>query len=252
MYKTIGKNVIWATLCLALMPTSANAGEVKAAVAANFTAAMREIAGAFHHATGHSVKISYGSTGKLYAQILHGAPFHVFLSADQDRPARLEAAGKASERFTYATGKLVVWSSDAALVDDRGEVLTDGRFKRLAIANPKTAPYGAAAMGALNKLGLADQLGARLVRGDSIAQTYQFVATGNAELGFVARAQVALEDKGSGWLVPQKLYDPIHQDAVLLEAGRSEPAAVALVAYLQSPGARAIIERFGYEVADKH
>jgi len=222
------------------------AGEVKAAVAANFTAAMKEIAAGFEAATGHKVLASYGSTGKLYAQIENGAPFEVFLAADRKRPAMLEDAGTASGRFTYAVGKLVLWSADPGLVDAAGKVLQTGRFRRLAIANPATAPYGAAAMQVIGALGLGDSLQEKLVRGDSIAQTYQFVATANAGLGFVALAQVVLNPSGSRWEVPQALYDPIRQDAVLLRAGAGNPAAAALLAYLKSAPARAVIERFGY------
>jgi molybdate transport system substrate-binding protein len=241
--------VLACLLGLALFAANpARADRVNVAVAANFTAAMKEIATAFQEATGHTAVLSFGSTGKLYAQIVNGAPFGVFLAADQARPRRLEVDGKASGRFTYATGKLVLWSADPDLVDTEGKVLSEGTFARLAIANPKTAPYGAAAMEVLDSLGLAARLRPRLVRGDSISQTHQFVATGNAELGFVALAQVVLSPQGSRWVVPQDLYAPIRQDAVLLEAGKGQPAAEALLDYLQGPQARAIIQRYGYGV----
>jgi molybdate transport system substrate-binding protein len=238
-------------LCLVLLVVAAGpaqAAQVKVAVAANFTAAMKEIAAAFEAATGHELVVSYGSTGKIYAQIVNGAPFEVFLAADQARPQRLVEEGRASDRFTYAVGRLVLWSPDPDRVDARGAVLRSGDFRRLAIANPVTAPYGAAAVQVLERLGLMQALEPRLVRGDNIAQAYQFVATRNAELGFVAMAQVALEPGGSRWPVPLDLYDPIRQDAVLLEKGRDNPAARALLDYLAGPEAHAVIERFGYGV----
>jgi molybdate transport system substrate-binding protein len=235
-------------LTLLLAGAPAAAGEVKAAVAANFTAAMKEIAPAFEAATGHTLVASYGSTGKIYAQIKNGAPFEVFLAADQKRPQMLEEEGVASGRFTYAVGRLVLWSADPDLVDAEGAVLKSGSFRHLAIANPVTAPYGAAAMQVIERLGLQDALEPKLVRGDNIAQTYQFVATKNAELGFVALAQVALDPAGSRWSVPAELHDPIRQDAVLLDKGKDNPAAVALMEYLKGPEARAVIERFGYGV----
>ena len=222
------------------------AGAVKAAVAANFTTAMREIATGFERATDHTVLLSFGSTGTLYAQILNGAPFAVFLAADQERPRLLAQAGQAERPFTYAVGKLALWSRRPGFVDAQGQVLTQGAFTHLAIANPKTAPYGLAAMEVLERLGLKAILAPRLVQGDSIAQARQFVATGNAELGFVALAQVLLDPSGSRWDVPQALYTPIRQDAVLLQAGTHQPAARALVDYLKGTEARAIIQRFGY------
>jgi molybdate transport system substrate-binding protein len=215
------------------------------AVAANFTAAMKEITSNFEHASGHRVITSFASTGKLYTQIANGAPFEVFLAADQTRPQLLEKQGKASGRFTYAIGKLVLWSSDAdRLVDNKS--LQRGDFDRLAIANPKTAPYGAAAVEVLEKLGLYDTLVPRLIRGDSIAQTHQFVATGNAGLGFVALAQIALDDSGSRWVVDESLYTPIRQDAVLLARGSDNPAAQALLDYLRSDVSRVTIRKYGY------
>lgn len=220
--------------------------EVNVAVAANFTAAMKEVAQAFEAKTGHKAVLSFGSTGKLYAQIVHGAPFGVFLAADQARPRKLVDDGQADREFTYATGKLVLWSKQADLIKDSADVLKGGDYKRLAIANPKTAPYGAAAMQVLESLGLAASAMPKLVRGDSIAQTHQFVATGNTELGFVALAQVVLDESGSRWVVPQDLYDPIRQDAVLLSKGEGQPAAIALMDYLKSDEAKAIIERYGY------
>jgi molybdate transport system substrate-binding protein len=235
-----------ALVLASLVWTSVRADEVKVAVAANFTAAMKEIAAGFEHATGHEALLSFGSTGKLYAQIVNGAPFALFLAADQERTRLLEDAGRASGRFTYAVGKLVLWSASPGVVDPQGEVLSRGGFARLAIANPKTAPYGAASLEVLEKLGLGARLRARLVRGDSIAQTHQFVATGNAEIGFVALAQVVLSPGGSRWTIPQELYSPLRQDAVLLAPGRDQPAAQAFLDYLKGPEARGVIERFGY------
>jgi molybdate transport system substrate-binding protein len=236
---------VWLLLLVTLTGPLA-AEPVKVAVAANFSAAMRAIAARFQAATGHQAVLSSGSTGKLYAQIRNGAPFALLLAADQARPARLVAAGLASGQFTYAVGRLVLWSTQPGLVDSQGEVLRRGRFARLAIGNPKTAPYGSAAQEVLERLGLAAELAPRLVRGESVAQTHQFVASGNAELGFVALAQVVRDPRGSRWLVPQALYQPLRQDAVLLPPGRDQPAAQALLSYLRSPAARDLIERFGY------
>lgn len=231
-----------------LVSASADADEVKVAVAANFTAAMKEIAARFEKATDHTAVTSFGSTGKLYTQIENGAPFAVFLAADQERPKLLQDAGKATGRFTYATGKLVLYSADPDMVDVDGKVLAEGGFRHLAIANPKTAPYGAAAVEVLDHLGLAAKLAPSLVRGDSVAQTYQFVASGNAELGFVALAQVVLTPGGSRWEVPQSLYTPMRQDAVLLRNGAGQAAAAALMDYLKGRDAHAVMERFGYGV----
>ncbi len=237
---------------LAMLPVAAaSAGEVQVAVAANFAAPLDRIASGFGAATGHTLKASSGATGKFYSQIVAGAPFDVLLAADQQTPARLVTSGHAvgGSAFTYAVGRLVLWSAQPGLVDDRGAVLASERYAHLAIANPKTAPYGAAAMQVLRARGLDAALAPRLVSAESIGQAFQFVATGNAELGFVALSQVSVPGKpagGSRWLVPQDLYDPIRQDAVLLEAGKNNPAAAALLDYLKTPAARAVIESFGY------
>lgn len=232
-------------LPLLLGNSPAQAGEVRAAVAANFTAAMKEIAAQFEQSSGHRLIASYASTGKLYAQIANGAPFDVFLAADQRRPQLLEEKQLAGGRFTYAIGKLVLWSSDSGRQVDSAS-LSRADFNRLAIANPKTAPYGAAAVEVLRKLGAYETLKRRLIKGDSIAQTHQFVATGNAELGLVALAQIAIDDSGSRWVVDESLYTPIRQDAVLLARGRDNDAASALLDYLRSDAARAIIHKYGY------
>ncbi|MGC2855584.1 molybdate ABC transporter substrate-binding protein [Novispirillum sp. DQ9] len=238
------------TLALTLAALPARAGETLVAVAANFTAAANEVAEAFTKATGHTVKYSFGPTGQFYTQITQGAPFEVFLAADAERPAKAEAEGFAVEgtRFAYAVGKLVLWSADPALVDAKGEVLKSGTFAKIAIASPAAAPYGAAAVETMKALGLYDTLEPKIVQGSSIAQTHQFVATGNAQVGFVALAQIALEDKGSRWVVPESLYSPIVQDAVLLKAGAANEAAKAYLAFLRGPEAKAIIERYGYGV----
>ena len=229
------------------------AGEVSVAVASNFTAPMKIIAQAFERDTGHKAILSFGATGQFYAQIKNGAPFTVLLAADDETPARLEREGVAvlGTRFTYATGKVVLWSKKADLVDAKGEILKTGKFDRLALANPKLAPYGAAAMQILEKMNLTKQLGPKLVEASNIGQTFQFVSSGNAALGFVALSQVFENGKlkeGSGWVVPSNLYSPIKQDAVLLTSGKANVAAQALLQYLRSDKAKAIIVSFGYDL----
>ena len=231
--------------------SAALAGQVQVAVAANFTAPMKLISAAFEKETGHSVVLSFGATGRFYAQISHGAPFDVFLAADDETPARLEKEGTAvkGSRFTYATGKLVLWSAQPKLVDAQGEVLKTGDFKKLAIAAPKLAPYGAAALETINKLGLLSRLEPRFVTGESIGQAYSFVATGNAELGFMALSQVYENSQiksGSAWVIPDTLHSPIRQDAVLLGKGSGNQAAVMLLAFLKTENAKAVIRSFGY------
>ena len=229
----------------------ANTAEVTVAVAANFTATAKRIAAAFAAGSEHVAVLSFGSTGKLYAQIAHGAPYDVFLAADQARPQKAidEGLAVAASRYTYASGKLVLYSTDAALVDDEGNVLHSTRFARLAIANPDTAPYGSAAIEVLQALGVHDSVAARLVRGDNIAQTLQFVVTKNAQLGFVALAQIIETRGGSRWIVPEGLYTPVRQDAVLLARGASNPAARAFMEFLKSETARDIIRAFGYGIS---
>jgi molybdate transport system substrate-binding protein len=226
----------------------ARAGEVRIAVAANFVEAARDIARAFELESGYRVLLSFGSTGQLYTQISQAAPFEVFLAADRERPALAVREGLAlpGSRFTYASGRLVLYSRDPQLVS--GETgLRTASFTRLAIANPATAPYGAAALDVLRRLGVYETLAGRLVRGNNIAQAYQFVATGNAELGFVAQSQVARVQGGSRWLVPAHLHPPLAQDAVLLARGRDNPAAAAFLAYLRTPAATAVMRRYGYD-----
>lgn len=230
----------------------AHADEVLVAVAANFTAPMQQIAADFEKATGHKVVASYGSTGKFYAQIKNGAPFEVLLAADDETPARLAAenAGVAGSQFTYAIGKLVLWSAKPAVVDGKGDVLKNGGFDHIALANPKLAPYGAAAVQAMKTLGVYDALQPKVVMAENITQAHQFVSSGNALLGFVALSQVLKDGKieGSVWMVPASLYPPIRQDALILDKGKGKPAAEALVKYLQGDKAKTVIKRFGYEL----
>ncbi len=240
-------------LAVLTMMGTANAGEVQVAVAANFAGPMEKLAEQFQHDTGHKAVVASGATGKFYAQIRNGAPFEVLLAADEETPARLEAEGHvvAGSRFTYATGRLVLWSAKNGVVDAGGNVLKTGSYKHLAIANPKTAPYGAAAVATLQKLGLYETVQPRIVQGENIAQAWQFASTGNAELGFVAQAQVWRDGKftsGSGWIVPATMHEPIRQDAALLAKGAKNPAAQALLHYLRTDKAKALIRTFGYEV----
>ena len=231
----------------------AHAAEVRVAVAANFTAPMRQIALAFERDTGHRAVLSFGATGAFYAQVRNGAPFDVFLSADDTTPERLtsEGAGVAGSAFTYAVGRLMLWSAAPGVVDPRGDVLKTGQFERLALANPRVAPYGAAAVQTMERLGVADALRPRWVQGENIAQAHQFVASGNALLGFVALSQVWADGRlssGSGWLVPADLHDPIRQDALLLKRGQGNPAAQAFMQYLKSEPAQRVIRQFGYDL----
>jgi molybdate transport system substrate-binding protein len=243
--------LVYAVLLLSCL-AGVQAAEVSVAVAANFTAPMQRIASLFEQETGHKAVLSFGSTGNFYAQIKHGAPFDVLLAADDATPAKLEQErlGVPGSRFTYAVGKLVLWSKRPGFVDDKGEVLRSGQFQRLAVANPKLAPYGAAAVEVMNRLGLTQQLSPRLVQGDNIAQTYQFVFTENAQLGFVALSQVMLEGKlsqGSVWIVPYQWYSPIRQDAVLLAPGHHRAAAQLFMSFLRSDKAQAVMRAYGYE-----
>lgn len=228
------------------------ADEVTVAVAANFTAPMQKIALEFEKDTGHKMISSYGATGKFYAQIRNGAPFEVLLAADDETPAKLvkENAAVSGSPFTYAIGKLVLWSAKPAVVDGAGEVLKNAGFDHLAIANPKVAPYGAAAVETMKALGLYDNLQPKIVTGESIAQAHQFISSGNALLGFIALSQVLKDGKieGSAWVIPSKLYTPIRQDAVILDKGKGKPAAEALMKYLKTDKTKAIITSFGYEL----
>ena len=239
---------ILVVLALAAAPRAV-AAEVRVAVAANFAEPAREIAARFKARTGHEASISIGSSGQLYAQVVNGAPFAVLVSADRERPEKAEAEGLAvaGSRFTYAIGRLVLFSRTPGLVDGQGAVLRQGRFDKIAIADPRTAPYGVAAVEAMRSLGVYEALRPRLVQGTSIAQAHQFVDTGAAELGFLAQAQAAGVAGGSRWLVPARLHAPIDQQAVLLKAGADKPAARAFLSFLRGAEARAIIRRYGYE-----
>lgn len=239
--------LLTAVATLLLAAGGVHAGEVKAAVAANFMQAAREIGAAFGKATGHKAVFSFGSTGQLYTQITQDAPFEVFLAADQEHPGKAVEAGLAvaDSRFIYAEGRIVLYSKDAALVKD-GQTLKEGSFARIAIANPATAPYGAAAVEVMKKLGVYETLRPKIVRGNNIAQTYQFVETGNAEIGFVALSQIAGHHTGSRWIVPEDSYLTIAQDAVLLKKGKENEAATAFLKFLSSASAEAVKEKYGY------
>jgi len=240
-------------VALAAVAMPASAGEVSVAVAANFTEPAQAIAKAFHAQTGHKVLLSAGSTGQLYAQITQEAPFEVFLAADRQGPANAVAKGLAvaDSRFTYAIGRLVLFSTRPDLVTGEA-TLRAADFAKIALANPLTAPYGAAAVETLRALGVHDRLQARFVEGANIAQTWQFVATGNAELGFVALSQVVHRTDGSRWLVPETLHAPIAQDAVLLRRGEHSAAARGFLAFLKGAEAVAIIRDYGYRAPAGH
>ncbi|UZE50336.1 molybdate ABC transporter substrate-binding protein [Rhodopseudomonas sp. P2A-2r] len=233
-----------------LTATNLPAAETNVAVAANFTEPAKEIAAAFKAKSGHVVVLSFGSSGQFYAQITQGAPFQVLLAADDARPKRLAEDGLAvpASRFTYAIGKLVLWSKIPGLVTGE-ETLRASSFAKLSICNPVAAPYGAAAVEAMKALKIYDRLQSKLVEGATITQAYQFIETGNAELGFVALSQLAGPATGSRWLVPQELYSPIRQDAVLLKDGAANEAATGFMTFLKGPEARAIIEKYGYVLA---
>lgn len=250
--KTFSKSLLIGLMALGFA-ASASAEEVQVAVAANFTAPMKVIAANFEKETGHKVAASFGSTGKFYAQIQNGAPFDVFLAADDETPAKLEKENGivAGSRFTYATGKLVLWSSQEGYVDDKGDVLKKNAFSKIALAQPKLAPYGLAAEETMKKLGLYDMLAPKFVVGESIGQTFTFISTGNAQLGFVALSQVFEDNKlksGSAWLVPANLHNPIRQDAVILNKGKDNKAAAEFANYLKSEPVKALIRTYGYDV----
>jgi molybdate transport system substrate-binding protein len=253
-----GNTVRWVLACIAaLFFAAAHAETAHIAVAANFAAPAKALAQIFNQTTGHTAQLSVGATSAFTAQIENGAPFDVLLAADDKSPAKLEAEGLTvpGARLTYAIGRLALWSAQPNLVDAQGKVLGGGRFDKLAIANPKLAPYGAAALQTLEKLGLAQQLQPKLVMGESIGQTYQFVASGNAALGFVALAQVMDGGKpvagGSVWIVPGNLHAPIVQDAALLQHGADNPAARAWMALLASPAAQDVMRGYGYAAPER-
>jgi molybdate transport system substrate-binding protein len=230
-----------------------HADEIAVAVAANFTAPMQKIALEFEKDTGHKIVAAFGSTGKFYAQIKNGAPFEVLLAADDETPARLvkENAAVAGSPFTYAFGKLVLWSAKPTVVDGAGEILKRGGFDHIALVDPKLAPYGAAGVETMKALGVYDALQAKIVTAENITQAYQFISSGNALVGFVALSQVLKDGKteGSAWLVPGTLYQPLRQNAVILEKGKGKPAAEALMKFLKGDKAKAVIKSFGYELS---
>lgn len=241
------------TLILGILalPLSGHAGQAHVAVAANFLAPMKQLVPLFEQSSGHTLVVSSGSTGKFYAQIKNGAPFDVLLAADDETPARLVREGNAVSTQPYAIGKLALWSADPGKIDGTDSVLRRGAYTRLAIANPKLAPYGAAAMQVLEKLGLSDAVKDKSVTGENIGQTYQFVVSGNAEIGFVALSQITVDGKlagGSVWQIPSSLYAPIRQDAALLKRGADNPAAPALLDFLKKPQAQAVIRSYGYDL----
>jgi molybdate transport system substrate-binding protein len=237
-------------VAVALAPLAAQAGETQVAVAANFTGPAKEIAQAFKIRTGDTATLSFGASGQFYNQISHGAPFEVFLSADAERPqaAEKDGLGVPGTRFTYALGRLVLYSKTPGLADGGVAVLKAGKFAKLSIADPGAAPYGAAAIQTLTKLGVYEALKPKIVQGASIAQAYQFVESGAAELGFVALSQVINEPGGSRWTVPAADHAPIEQQAILLKPGQDNAAAKAFLAFLKSPTSVAIIKKYGYEV----
>ncbi|MGK0341605.1 MAG: molybdate transport system substrate-binding protein [Candidatus Azotimanducaceae bacterium] len=243
-----GLSLLTAQTCLA--------GSVHLAVASNFSAPIKQLATEFEITSGHTVTLSFGSSGKFYAQIQHGAPFEIFLSADQAKPAALEEQGMVvpASRFTYAIGTLVLWSSQPDLVDQSSNVLSQQNFNKLAMANPRVAPYGVAAVQVLEALNLRQATESKWVQGENIAQTFQFVSSGNADLGFVALSQVigiktGAQAAGSAWIVPSEYHQPIRQDAVLLPNAEGNDAAKAFMDFLQGPTARTIIEAYGYKTS---
>ena len=242
-----------AALATFMTCNSAWADEVQVAVAANFTAPIQAIAKDFEKDTGHKLVAAYGATGQFYTQIKNGAPFEVFLAADDSTPAKLEKEGDIvpGSRFTYAIGTLALWSAKDGYVDASGKVLKDNQYKHLSIADPKTAPYGLAATQVLAKLDLTDKVKDKLVTGQNITQAFQFVSTGNAELGFVALSQIYKDGKvtsGSAWIVPADMHEAIKQDAVILTKGKDSAAAKALMEYLKGPKAAAVIKSYGYQL----
>ena len=238
---------------LMLVATAARADEITVAVAANFTAPFNKLAAEFEKDTGHKLVASFGSTGKFYAQIKNGAPFEVLLAADDETPAKLvkDNAAVAGSPFSYAVGKLVLWSPRPGMVDAKGEVLRGGGFQHIALADPKLAPYGAASVEVMKKLGVYENLVPKLVTGETLVQVFQFVSSGNSELGFVALSQVLKDGRidGSSWVVPAELHTPIRQDAVLLNPGKDKAGPLALMKYLQGAKAQALIRSYGYETA---
>ena len=253
MSRLLAHAVFWITFIANI--SMAHADDVHVAVAANFTAVIKTLTPLYEQQTGNKLIASFGATGQLYAQVKNGAPFDVFLSADDSAPKKLIAEGDAitDSYFIYARGRLALWSGTRGYVDDRGAVLQSNRFNKIAIANPKTAPYGKAAIETLTALKLLDQLQPKFITGENISQTQQFIASGNVPLGFVALAQVkalAADDRGSYWIVPSNLHQPIDQAAVQLQRAANSAAAKSFLDFLRSPAAAAVIRELGYEVSD--
>jgi molybdate transport system substrate-binding protein len=248
----ISRRFLFAATCLTLIsaPVLAQAKDVTVAVAANFTEPAKEIAKAFEAKTGNHVVLSFGASGNFFSQIEQSAPFEVFLSADSERPAKLEADGFGIKgtRYTYAIGTLVLWSATPGLVDGKGAVLGRGQFEHIAIADPAAAPYGTAAIETMKALNLYDKLSPKIVKGASISQTYTFVNSGAAELGFISLSQVYKFPRGSIWYVPKSYYSRIDQEAILLKPGADAPEARAFLDFLKSPESIRIIKSYGYEV----
>ena len=235
-----------------LMAANAQAAEIKVAVASNFANVLKEIAIEFQKDTGHQLAITPGATGKFYAQISNGAPFDVFLSADDETPRKLAQEGKAiaSSQFTYAIGRLALWSPNLEMIDKNADILKTDKFKFIAIANAKVAPYGQAAVQTMQKLGVLTKIEPRVVQGESISQTYQFVSTGNAQLGFVALSQIVENGKiktGSAWIVPEEMHEQLKQDAVVLQSCKHMSACQALIEYLKSEKAKKLMASYGYK-----
>lgn len=245
--------VVFTACLLAGTLSIAQAATITVAVAANFAAPMKILADGFQKDTGHQLLLAFGATGQFYAQIRNGAPLDVLLAADDETPIRIEAEGfgVAGSRQTYAIGRLVLWSSDPRRVDPNGQVLRTTQINRIAVANPKLSPYGAATREVIERLKLTETLQPKLVEGANVGQAYQFVSSGNADMGFVALSQVSENGtikRGSGWIVSPTLHSPIRQDAILLKTAQDNPAAAALLRYLQSDQAKAVIRSFGYEL----
>lgn len=241
--------------------SQASAEKITVAVASNFTAAMNDLVAEFEKKSGHHVNLAFGSSGKFYALISNGAPFQAFFSADQEKPMALEQNNFAvpGSRFTYAVGTLALWSSKTSVVDANVTVLKQGNFNKLAIANPRLAPYGVAAVEVLQRLQLKDATKSKWVLGENIAQAYQFVATGNADIGFVALSQIIDSQNidngaikaGSAWIVPSTMHNPIRQDAVLLRRGENSPAARELLQFIRGDSAKKIIQSYGYQILEQ-
>jgi len=247
------RGLAWLLAALVLAGCSETGDEITVAVAANFAGPAEAIATEFEADTGYSVRLAVGASGRFFAQIQQGAPFDVFLSADQAKPAALlnSAAAVKGSRFTYAVGVLALWSTQNDLIGAGGAVVCQNDYQKLAIANPQLAPYGEAAVQTLQALGCYDHVVPKLVRGENVAQTYQFVASGNAQLGFVALSQIAATEQsktGSRWVVPSTLHEPIKQDAVLLQRSADNAGAKAFLQFLRSEKAQRIMIEYGYRI----